>query len=99
MLRLVKNYLPKLFKQGRRYKKSGVVFWGLESGAMQLDMFAPQMKSVNSKLFEAVDKLNNKLGRRALTPLTEGLNKKWLPKRNMASPNYTTNWNDIPVVR
>ena len=99
MLRLVKNHLPKLFKQGRRYKKSGVVFWGLESGAIQLDMFAPQMKSTNSKLFEAVDKLNNKLGRRALTPLSEGLNKKWLPKCNMASPNYTTNWNDIPVVR
>ncbi len=98
MLKAVKPHLQKLFKQGRRYKKSGVVFWGLERGAVQLDMFAPKINATNSKLFETVDKLNARYGKRALVSLSEGLDKKWLAKRNMASPNYTTDWNDIPIV-
>jgi DNA polymerase V len=98
MLKAIKPSLPRLFKDGRRYKKSGVVFWGLENGALQLDMFAPKINATNSKLFETVDKLNARYGRRALVSLSEGLDKKWLAKRNMASPNYTTDWNDIPIV-
>ena len=99
MLNSVKPHLPRLFRKGRRYKKSGVVFWGLGNQAVQLDLFAPKPTATNSKLFEAVDKINAKFGKRALIPLSEGLEKKWLPKRNMASPNYTTDWNDIPVAR
>lgn len=99
MLHSITPQLKQIFLKGRRYKKSGVILWGLESGAVQLDLFAPKPAASKSKLYAAVDKINAKFGKGAIAPLAEGLDKTWKMRRDKLSPHYTTSWSDIPPVK
>lgn len=93
---MIKAVFPKLreiFIEGRRYKKSGVTLWGLESGAAQGELFGPSPE--RSRLYSSVDEVNRKFGRGTLFPLAEGVDKKWNARRDMLSRAYTTSWDDI----
>ena len=80
-----------------RYKKSGVTLWGLESGAVQGELFGPSPG--RSRLYSSVDEVNRKFGRGTLFPLAEGVDKKWNARRGMLSKAYTTSWDDIISVK
>lgn len=97
MVKAAMSKLRGIFIEGRRYKKSGVMLWGLEDGAVQGDLFQPSIS--HSKLFSSIDKVNKKFGRGTVFPLAEGIEKKWKMKRNLLSRSYTTSWDDIPVVK
>lgn len=101
MLTAIRPKLRGIFVEGRRYKKSGVIFFGLESGAVvQDDLFtAPQKAPERSPLYEAVDKINAKFGRGTLFTLSEGIEKPWQMRRDMLSPGYTTNWDQLLKVK
>ena len=101
--RMLSAIFPKLktiFVDGRRYKKSGVVFFGLESSSsVQPDLFSVAPKKENSALFKVVDKVNKKFGRGTVFTLSEGIEKKWQMKREMLSRSYTTDWTSLLEVR
>ena len=100
MLNKIAAVLPGIFIEGRRYKKAGVVFYGLESAAaVQQDIFSYAEASRRDKLYEAVDKINKQFGRKALFQLAEGVLRPWTMKRDHLSPNYTTDWTQIPEVK
>jgi DNA polymerase V len=100
MLAAIRPKLKGIFVDGRRYKKSGVIFFGLESGeTQQLDLFAPPKQTENSELFKVVDQLNAKFGRGAVFTLAEGIKKPWQMKRDLLTPSYTTNWNQLLKVK
>ena len=100
MLNKIAAVLLGIFIEGRRYKKAGVVFYGLESAAaVQQDIFSYAEASRRDKLYEAVDKINKQFGRKALFHLAEGVLRPWKMKRDHLSPNYTTDWTQIPVVK
>lgn len=73
MIRAVFPKLREIFIAGRRYKKSGVTLWGLESGAVQGELFGPSPG--RSRLYSSVDEVNRKFGRGTLFPLAEGVDK------------------------
>ena len=97
--------LPKLdqiYIPDRRYKKSGVVFFGLESavGQVQGDLFAVQERDEkNERLSAALDSINQKFGKGTLFHLGEGIEKRWSMKRDMLSKPYTTDWKSLLEVR
>ncbi len=93
--------LKSIFTDGRRYKKAGVVFFGLESARIQqLDMFADTAADErSSRLSETLDAINKKFGRGSLFHLAEGIEKGWSMKRGMLSRGYTTNWDELPEVK
>ena len=100
MLNKIAAVLPGIFIEGRRYKKAGVVFYGLESAAaVQQDIFSYAEASRRDKLYEAVDKINKQFGRKALFQLAEGVLRPWTMKRDHLSPNYPTDWTQIPEVK
>lgn len=101
ILRYVKDKLPALHKEGRKYKKAGVIFFGLEPEInRQQNLFREKGKEEkNIKLFSAIDRLNQKLGRGTVFSLSEGIAKPWAMKRDFLSESYTTNWEQIPKVR
>ncbi len=98
MLSAITPKLRQIFVGGRRYKKSGVLLWGLESGAVQTDLFTKTPVG-NSKLFAAIDKINAKFGRGSVAPLAEGIEKPWRMKSESRSPRYTTVWDEIPTAK
>lgn len=100
MLAAIRPKLRGIFVDGRRYKKTGIIFFGLESGkTQQLDLFAPPKKTENSELYKVVDQLNAKFGRGTVFSLAEGIKKPWQMKREMLTPGYTTNWNQLLNVK
>ena len=100
MMKVIRPKLKGLFLPGRRYKKSGVLFFGLESASTApADLFAPEVQQGNSQLFQLVDKVNAKYGRGTLFTLGEGTSKSWQMKRTLLSPDYTTNWDQLLKVK
>lgn len=100
MLSVIFQKLKTIFVDGRRYKKTGVVFFGLESAeTVQPDLFSAAPKKENSELFKIVDLVNKKFGRGTVYTLSEGIEKKWQMKRDMLSDHFTTDWNCLLHVK
>ncbi len=101
MLHQLRPLLSGLYQKGRRYKKAGIVFFGLEpKTASQLDLFTPALATnTRSTLYEAVDKINAAHGRGTVFTLSSGINRKWSMKRSLLTPRFTTAWSDIPVAK
>lgn len=55
--------------------------------------------SQDARLSKALDKINAKYGRGTIFHLYEGISKPWQMRRDMLTPNYTTSWSQIPVVK
>ena len=110
MLQAVRSEIEALYRPGARYRKSGIVFFGLEAadGLKQGDLFedfaaekdgkAAAEKSP-SELYRVIDELNSKLGKGSVFSAAEGIEKKWKIKRSMLSKRATTNWQELPGVK
>ena len=93
--------LRKIFIPGRRYKKSGVMFFGLEpAGNLQPDLFAdPAQLEKERRLSAALDDINRRFGRGTVFHLAEGLKKPWAMRRELLTPCRTTRWDELPLVK
>ena len=101
---MISQILPKLrkiFIPGRRYKKSGVMFFGLEPASnLQPDLFAdPEQAEKERRLSAALDMINSRFGRGTVFHLAEGLEKPWAMRRELLTPCCTTRWDELPVVK
>ena len=57
-----------------------------------------EQKETDQKLMQQLDTLNTKHGK-TLWFASQGTNQEWGMKRELLSPAYTTNWQELPVVR
>ena len=109
MLTEIRREVDALFVPGTRYRKSGVVFFGLEKVGTphQDDLFATpdpvqtERQAKNERLFAAIDALNRHYGRGRIATAAEGIGPdlKWKMKRALLSRRATTRWDEIPTVR
>ena len=102
MVRAIREQVDSLFVPGARYRKSGVVFFGLEKvgTAYQSDLFAPSGTHEKSRLYQAIDALNAKLGKGKVFSAAEGIGAKpWAMRRAKLSKRATTSWDELLVVR
>lgn len=104
ILRAISDEVKYLYLPGVRYRKTGIVFFGLEKPgtAHQLDLFADSSTPAprQSALYKAVDALNAKYGKGKVFSASEGIGKKsWHMKRQKLSPRPTTRWDELIVVR
>jgi DNA polymerase V len=92
------DYLAeKMFKDGYQYKKAGVMLSEITPCTyLQMDMWEPKFQADNS-LMRALDKINSRYGRGTLTVSTQGAYKGWQMKQERKSPDYTTDWNSVPL--
>ncbi|MCL1065708.1 Y-family DNA polymerase [Shewanella olleyana] len=89
---------PKLFRAGVRYYKIGVGLIELSSEKhTQYDLFnKPKAKPA---LMEALDGINQRYGNDTLFLAAQGIEQKWAMRRELLSPQYTTDWNCIPRIK
>ena len=104
ILRAISDEVKYLYLPGIRYRKTGIVFFGLEKPgtAHQLDLFANASTPAprQSALYKAVDALNAKYGKGKVFSASEGIGKKsWHMKRQKLTPRPTTRWDELIVVR
>ena len=102
MLKAIREEVDALYIPGTRYRKTGVVFFGLEKvgTARQLDLFSPVEKSEASPLYKAIDSLNKRYGKGKVFSAAEGLGERsWKMKRSKLSKRSTTRWDELMTVR
>lgn len=92
--------LKKLYKEGIYYQKAGVMLMELvPSLGQQTDLFGfTQGDSKSAKLMDTIDSINQKYSKGTIKLASEGVRKAWAMKRGMKSPNYTGDWNELPLL-
>lgn len=91
--------LKSIYRSGFRYKKSGVLLMGLEpKSTLQRTLFDDEEGQAKSdKLMHVMDSINRKMGSGSMTIAASGIKQRWSMRRERKSPNYTTDWNELPV--
>ena len=89
--------LKAIYRNGYRYKKSGVLLMGLQPKAtVQASLFddtALQTRSTN--MMHVMDAINRKMGKDTLSTGASGVKSNWVMRREKTSPAYTTSWNEL----
>jgi DNA polymerase V len=88
----------RMFKSGYQYKKAGIMLSEINPATHRqgdlLEVDAPS----NGKLMLALDALNQRYGRGTVKVSTQGAYSEWQMRQERKSPNYTTSWDEVPVV-
>lgn len=91
--------LKRIYRTGFRYAKAGVMLGELiPTNQVQPDFFAKNFEISSNKLMGVLDHINQKMGRGSIKLASEGFKQPWRMKQGNKSPNYTTQWSDVPNV-
>jgi DNA polymerase V len=94
-----KSALSKIYKPYLSYKKAGVCLLELSSS----ESFQPSLFKSSSprqeQLMQTLDTLNKRYGKRTVSYGAVKQAAHTITQRQYLSPNYTTEWNDLPKVK
>ncbi len=91
--------LAKIYRSGFGYKKAGVTLSDISSaGVVQCELFDTIDRSKHKRLMGTIDSINAKQGSGAVKLLSHG-NMCEYTNRQYLSPQFTTDWDDILVVK
>jgi DNA polymerase V len=97
--RIVVKELSFLYRKGYGYKKAGVILTGIiPEDAVQLNLYDNTDRMKQSRLMKVMDELNERIGHGTLSMATESREGIKMNRQRL-SPQYTTKWADIPVVK
>ena len=92
--------VERIFKQGPRYAKAGVVLLDIVPAAnVQSGLFDCGDSEKSKTLMKTVDKLNRINGRHTVFMGCHGPTNKWAMKRDLKTPAFTTRWSDLPAAK
>ena len=85
---------------GYFYKKAGVILWGIcRDNAIQTNLFDQVDQEKQAALAKAIDAINRKNGHNKIRVAVQGDEKGWQLKREYISKQYTTNLDDVIVLK
>jgi len=88
-----------IFKEGIAYKRAGVIVMGLvPTNNHQLNLFDKENPK-HQPLMQSIDRLNEKYKDHKIKLANQDLKRTWKMRQERLSPRYTTNINDIIVVK
>jgi DNA polymerase V len=101
LVRAALTGLKAAFVTGYRYKKSGVLLMGLQpKGMVQSTLFDdPADQARSDSRMKVMDAINRKMGQGSVTVAASGIQQRWAMRRERKSPGYTTEWDQLVVVR
>lgn len=93
-----------IFKPDFLYAKTGVMLLELQPASVHQSELAlePEKERDKGRLMGALDGLNRRYGRGTVLLGSTGLQgdqRRWSMKQERRTPQYTTRWEDMPVVR
>jgi DNA polymerase V len=94
--------LKRIYRPGFEYRKAGVVLSDLspESEGEQLDLFSSGQHAKRDTMASLIRNINQNRGKDTIRPVfaRQDIGRQWQTKFEKLSPNYTTSWEEIPVV-
>ena len=101
LCRAALSALQKIYRSGYAYQKAGVMLTEIiPATARPRTLFedvAAQQKSAS--LMSTLDRINHRMGSGTMQLLGEGVRKGWAMRRGNMSQRYTTEWDELAVVR
>ncbi|HWP91547.1 MAG TPA: Y-family DNA polymerase [Thermodesulfobacteriota bacterium] len=93
--------LDRIFREGYKYSRAGVMVTDIvPEDQIQLNLYEhPRDVERDKSLMRAVDRLNDKWGSNTIRYGSSGIEQEWRMRRAKLSPRYTTNWDEILVVK
>lgn len=58
----------------------------------------PAEQAKSESRMRVMDAINRRMGQGSVTIAASGIRQRWAMRRERKSPNYTTDWNELPVV-
>jgi DNA polymerase V len=99
LIRAALRGLRRIYRDGYRYKKAGVMFTALVPATqVQPDLFDRQDRPKSKRLMAALDAINDRWGAGTLNYASSGLTQAWQTQCHRRSPAYTTDWAELPIV-
>lgn len=102
LVRAAKFALGKIFREGYRYKRAGVLLGGLAQRAAgeQVTLFDPVDRTKHERLMAAFDAVNTRFGRNTVRTAAQTLGGcVRLTQQNRLSPSYTTKWKEALIIQ
>jgi DNA polymerase V len=88
--------LDSIFRSGYLYKKAGVILSEIcDASSYQGDLFAGAPE--NSKIMQVFDQMNARYGKGTIKLSQDGSRQSWQMRQEKKSPEYTTNWDELPI--
>lgn len=99
LIRYAHKCLEKIFRPGLQYKKAGVLLTNISANA-QPGLFE-KIKNFEKRnnFMAAIDKINQKWGRGTIINASVGIQKGWKMRQLQKSARYTTDWQNLLVVK
>lgn len=98
LIRMAQSGARKIFRDGHRYAKAGIIMNDLvPARSQQRPLFDARDRDRSDRLMTALDAVNIKFGRGALIPASAGIKREWQTKFDRRSPRYTTNIKELPI--
>lgn len=95
--------LGDFYNPGQAYHRLGVFLYDfVPEDALQTDLLGLvhiDSHDRSKARMQAVDHINNKLGKGKIYYAAEDLSKTWQPKHIIRSPRYVSQWDELPVAR
>jgi len=91
--------MERMYREGYEYKKCGCMLSEIRPKANAQGYLFGRPLERSAKAIDAMDVINAKYGSGTLRSAAEGIDKAWHMRREHMSPAYTTNWNDLIMVR
>jgi len=100
LVRAAKFVLGKIFREGFKYKRAGVLLGGLVNQSTgQTSLFDTVDHAKHERLMSALDTLNTRFGRNTIRTAAQTIGGSVrLTQQNRLSPCYTTRWRDALTV-
>ena len=96
-IKIVKRALEgikKIYREGYRYKKAGVILYGLTKAKQTRGLLDYDRESSDS-IMNTLDRINERYGSSTIRLASEGVDKSWSMRRESVSPCYTTRFDDL----
>ncbi|MGH7241126.1 MAG: Y-family DNA polymerase [Candidatus Saccharimonadales bacterium] len=96
--------LQTIFSDSQLYHKADIMLFDLVSAdTLQTDLFnqanRPATHDKQQSRMAAVDALNARYGANHVRYAAQDLSQTWRPRHRLGSPAYTTNWDELPVIK
>ena len=100
LISTARNALQLIYKKGYSYKKAGVtVSQIVPSDQVQLSLWDEKDRVKLQRIYNTVDRMNQKNGMNRIKMAVQGNNKKWHLKNEHISRLYTTSWDDLITIQ
>lgn len=90
----------RIYSEGHAYLKAGIgLIQVVDKQHHQFDLLHPGQSTQADKLMHVIDGINQREGKGAVFLASQGVSKPWYMRQQFTSPQYTTKWTDIPIVK